>query len=170
MCLNQSAELEILNKKIVEMNLTNSDSFITDEDIVLGSELFIVLHYCSTSVQESIKLDTFYKELLTKQSLRTIVQATMNNVLPGTTTLKDSTTMITFFTKLDKMFNFTHNLTRLLAAISSSDQLKELVKLGLPFVDPFNDIIKQCLNNSRCQHVSEVSEIAGNLLIKCKEV
>ena len=161
-CLTKSAELEILNKKRIEMNLTNTESFISENDIEMGTKLFIDLHYCPNSVQESIKLSMFYRDLLEEQNLRTIIQATMNNVLPATSAVEDSTTMINFFNELDQMYNFTHGLTPLLIAISSSDQLKELTKLGLPFLDSYNDVINQCLNGSDCKQLSVVTERTGN--------
>ena len=148
------------------MNLTNHDeTLITENDIELGTRLFVTLRYCPKSVQESIKLSIFYGELLKDQTLRTIVQATMNNVLPGTTAVEDSTTMINFFSDLDRLYNFTDGLTPLMIAISSSEQLRELTKLGLPFIDSYNDIINECLNGSNCKHLYAVTERTGNVNI-----
>ena len=160
-CLSKSAELEILNKKRIEMNLTSYESFTTEHDVELGTKLFIVLHYCPHSVQESIKLSMFYRELLKRQNLKTIIQATMNNVLPGNTAVEDRATTINFFNELDRMYNFTHGLTPLMIAISSSDQLRELTKIGLPFLDSYNGIINQCLNGSECKQLSAVTERKG---------
>ena len=161
-CLNESVQLEIMNSKREEMDLFDTESFIAQHDIELGVKLYVILHYCPHSVQESIKLNMFYKDLLMKQNLRTVIQATMNNVLPGTSTIRDRGTIITFFNRLDGMYNFTRDITPLMAALSTSDQLKELTKLGLPFVDLYTDTINQCLNKSGCEEFFGVSRTAGN--------
>ena len=99
-----------------------------------------------------------------KQNLRTIVQATMNNVLPRTTAVKDRGTMINFFNNLDSFYNFTHGLTPLMIALSNSDQLEELTNLRLPFIDSHIDIINQCLNQSGCEHmIGPVMEKTGSI-------
>ena len=152
------------------MNLTNDEGFVSENDIELGTQFFITLHYCPHSVQESIKLSMFYRELLKRQNLRTIIQATMNNVLPGNTAVEDRATTINFFNELDRMYNFTHGLTPLMIAISSSDQLRELTKIGLPFLDSYNGIINQCLNGSECKQLSAVTERKGKICWGCQDL
>ena len=89
----------------------------------------------------------------------------MNNVFPGNTAVEDRATTINFFNELDQMYNFTHGLTPLMIAISSSDQLRELTQIGLPFLDSYNGIINQCLNGSDCKHLSTEFKITGNVTI-----
>ena len=49
-----------------EMRLTYSEAVVSDEELLLGSKLFFVLHYYLDTLEESAKLSIFYNDLLRK--------------------------------------------------------------------------------------------------------
>ena len=139
-----------------ELRLTYSEAVLSDDDLLLGTKLFFVLHYYLHTLEESAKLSIFYDDLLRKQNLRTIVQATLDNVLPGTEAIKHFDGMVEFFNELDRIYDFTKDLTPSMMAILSLDQLEELTQIGMNFLDAYKDIITQCLKGQECKTFSDV--------------
>ena len=157
-----------------ELRLTYSEAVVSDEELLLGSKLFFVLHYYLDTLEESAKLSIFYNDLLRNQNLRTIVQATLDNVLPGTEAIRDFAGMVQFFNELDSIYHFTKDLTPSMMAILSFDQLEELTQIGMNFLDVYKDIITQCLEEQKCKHFSDVvnglGKYACNQYTSCSHV
>ena len=139
-----------------ELRLAYSEAVLSDDDLLLGTKLFFVLHYYLHTLEESAKLSIFYDDLLRKQNLRTIVQATLDNVLPGTEAIKHFDGMVEFFNELDRIYDFTKDLTPSMMAILSLDQLEELTQIGMNFLDAYKDIITQCLKGQKCKTFLDV--------------
>ena len=168
-CLNAEAQERVLKTMNKDLSGTYLETLLFDEELVLGTKLFFVIHHCFETLQESVKLSMFYEDLLKKQSLRTIVLATMNNVLPRTEAIEDFTGMVEFFDELDRMFDFTHNLTQSMIAISAKDQLHDMAHIGMPFIDDYKVVITKCLEENDCSAMSGVLQETGNfaLILTC---
>ena len=156
------AVLKNMNK---DLSGTYSEALLSDEELVLGTELFFVLHYSFETIQESVKLSMFYEDLIKRQSLSTIVLATMNNVLPRTEAIQDFTGMVEFFNELDRLYDFTDNLTQSMMAISAEDQLQDLAHIGMPFIQAYRDVTTMCLEERDCNAISDVINETGNFVV-----
>ena len=155
----------VLNKMNKVLSVTYSEALLSDEELILGTELFFVLHYCFETLQESVKLSMFYEDLIKMQSLSTIVLATINNVLPRTEAIQDFTGMVEFFNELDRLYDFTDNLTQSMMAISAEDQLQDLAHIGMPFIQAYRDVTTMCLEEHDCSSISDVINETGNFVV-----
>ena len=114
-----------------------------------------------------MKLSLFFTDLLKEQTLRTIIHTTMNNALPSLTRLKDRTSVTNFANELDRMYNFSTSFAAIMTMISSSEQLQEMVKDGMPFFDTKRDLIQQCMDEDDCKQLSDFAGDSGKYEFHC---
>ena len=77
-CLNDGQLFEVIYKVGQDLNLINGSnlwSWIHDEDLSFGIELFSALHYCPEKLIEAAKLSKLFESLITNHSLNTVVAA-----------------------------------------------------------------------------------------------
>ena len=132
----------IIIKVAQELDLViGFDGWTPKADLSLGAKLLSVMDDCSDSLVEVAKLSVFFESLLTNHSLETMVAATMNSIQPrGGNTINDFSAINTWFVELDKRYNF--SIGPIVAALSNTDQLKQLKKLDPPFLEDFNGTSK----------------------------
>ena len=95
-------------------------------------EAFSLLYFCPPHhLVEAVKLGVFYENLLEHENLRTVVMATMNNIMPDNQ-FENMNLLHEFFNELDKEYNFM--LGPALITLSSASQLKQLAQLDLPYL------------------------------------
>ena len=129
-------------QKIIEaaqnLNLTiGFDSWIPEDDLALGAQLLSAIKYYPHNMVDAAKMSVFFEFLLTNHNLETVVAATMNSIQPRVgDTIKDFTAINMWFEELDKRYNF--SIGPIVAALSTSEQLKQLKKLDPPFLEDFN--------------------------------
>ena len=165
-CLTTELKNDLLKSINTKLSfVTYSEVLMSDKVLEYGTELFFCLHYCMENLQESVKLSIFYEDLLKSQSLKTITLATINNVLPRTEAIEDFAGMVEFFNELDRIYSFTNNLTSSMMAISTEDQLHDLVEIRLPFIDGYKDATIKCLEQHDCRDVSNVIKASGTMKV-----
>ena len=114
---------------------------IMDEDIKTGFISFSVIIYCS----EPVALFQFLHSLLSTQSPRTIIKATVNTIQSDD--IKESICrdkLYHFYHDLDNIFNFQYG--KILLATSYLDELEAMTAKKLPFFSHFSHDIEQCLS------------------------
>ena len=135
---------------------STSDAVANDEDILNGFMMFSSMIYCS----ESGPLYQFLHSLLSTQSPRTIIQATVNTIQSGD--IQDVSNMKRigeFYIALDKIFHF--QLGKILLATVSSSDLKTMMSNDWPYFSLYAQEIDQCLNNASCQGVIDLIHTLG---------
>ena len=134
------------------------DGLIYDEDYLTGYMLFSTLIYCS----ESVALSQFLYGLISIQSPRTIIQATVNtlqseNVRESSNKIKLSQ----FYLALDKIFHF--QLGKILLASASPSELKAMLAKDWPYFTHYSKDIDKCLRGDSCQGVGNLVQTLGKL-------
>ena len=127
-----------------------------DEDPLTGFMMFSTMIYCS----ESVALSQFLYSLLSTQSPRTIIQATVNTVQSGD--IKDPmkrNRMNQFYLALDKIFHF--QLGKILLATVSPSDIETMLAKDWPYFSHYSQEIDQCLNNASCQGVKDLVQTLG---------
>ena len=107
MCSRGQVMIGFYPKVFDEMKITvngkKNITAVTDEDIETGYMLFSAIVYCS----ESVALSQFLHNLLSTQSPRTIIQATVNTIQSGNLKEVFNRDRINqFYIALDKIFHF----------------------------------------------------------------
>ena len=136
-----------------------TDMVVTDEDIETGFMLFSAIVYCS----ESVPLSQFLHSLLSTQSPRTIIQATINTIQAED--MKERITrklLNSFYLALDNIFHLHHG--KILLASSSPSQLQAMMAKDWPYFTSYSMDIDQCLNNKSCQAVRNLTKDLGKAL------
>ena len=158
-CLDEGAKFEIL-EKINTNKVERSSKMENEEILLLSAELFFTLHYCFGNLEEQAKLSFFYEDLLRTQNPRTVVHATLNNMDPSFSAIGDFTGLLEIFHELDKMYDFSPNLTPALMALSTLEQLKVLEKV--PFLNESSkEMIRECQENEDCLAMSYAMQNMG---------
>ena len=132
---------------------------ITREDIKIGFSIFAVFVHCS----ESIPLSNFLHRLVSSQSPRTIIQATVNTVKTGD--LKDSVDkrgMSQFYEALDQIFNL--QLGKILLAVSSPEEIKTMMDRDMPYFTKYKKEIEPCINGTNFQDIGDLINSLGNIV------
>ena len=151
------------NKDIFSEILTNLDIEsrqvdVTEEDIKSGFLIFSSIVHCS----ESVALTQFLHSLLSTQSPRTIIQATVNTIQSeGIAEDMNRKKFNEFFLALDKIFHF--QLGKILLAISSPSQLQTMRDKDLPYFTHYSQDLDQCLNGASCLGVTDLVNTLGNI-------
>ena len=107
-CLSETQKYNVIRRVAAELNLTcDFESWIPDEDLAFGLELYAIVHYCPSVSVESAKLAVFFESLLSNHNLNTVVAATMHNIQPMSgDNIKDFTAVNMWYERLDKRYNF----------------------------------------------------------------
>ena len=105
----------------------------------------------------------FIHTLLSAQSPRTIIQTTVNTIESDKVTQPVVKTMIgQFYLALDKIFNF--QLGKILLAVTSSSQVKNMMENDSPYISQYREEIEQCLHGDSCQRVTDFIRDLGKYL------
>ena len=120
--------------------------------------MFSTMIYCS----ESVALHQFLHSLLSTQSPRTIIQATVNTIEAGD--IKDPLNrkrIAQFYLALDKIFHF--QLGKILLATVSPTNIEAMMAKDWPYFDNYLQETYQCLNHTNCQRVRDIIQTLGKL-------
>ena len=129
---------------------------INQEDVETGFMLFSVIIFCS----EPVALSQFLHNLLTTQSPRTIIQATVNTIQSDDTKeVMNRKRINMFYLALDNIFYF--QFGKILMATVSSSELQTMLAKDWPYFSHYSQEIDQCLNNTSCQGVSDLVKSLG---------
>ena len=132
---------------------------ITREDIKIGFSIFAVFVHCS----ESIPLSNFLHRLVSSQSPRTIIQATVNTITSGDLKYSvDKRGMSQFYEALDQIFNL--QLGKILLAVSSPEEIKTMMDRDMPYFTKYKKEIEHCLNGTNCQDIGDLINSLGNIV------
>ena len=147
---------KVFDELDIKINSDTNVRTITEEDIETGFMLFSAIIFCS----EPVALSQFLHNLLTTQSPRTIIQATVNTI--QSEDIKEIITrklMNNFYLDLDKIFQF--HLGKIHLATASSSQLQSMMAKDWPYFTRYSHHIDQCLNNNSCQGVNTTIKSLG---------
>ena len=135
----------------------DSPRTIKEEDVRTGFMLFSALVYCPTPL---FQIYGFLQSLLTSETPRTIIQATVNTIEAGTIEGRENQhRLFNFYIALDQVFHF--QMGQILLATSSSSRLKDMMAKDLPYFTPYLKEIDQCLNGISCQGLLDIVQNIG---------
>jgi hypothetical protein len=127
-----------------------------DEDARTGFMMFTTMIYCS----ESVSLSQFLHSLLSTQSPRTIIQATVNTIQSGDIMgIMNKKGMSQFYLSLNKIFHF--QLGKIFLATVSLSELETMMAKDWPYFSHYSKEIEQCLKNTSCQEVGHLVQALG---------
>ena len=129
----------------------------TNEDIETGYMILSAVVYCS----ESVTLAQFLHNLLSTQSPRTIIQATVNTIQSDDIKEYRNRRLVnSFYLALDNVFKF--KLGQILLATASPSVLQGMVDKDWPYFAKFSQELEKCLNGTNCKGVMEQIQSLGN--------
>ena len=146
---------------VITLGMENSDKnpVINDEDVETGFMIFTAIVYCPESV---LKLYQFLHSLLSTQSPRTIIRATVHTIqsenLEGDTIKK---MMNEVYLAMDKVFHFQYG--KILLATTSLLELEAMMLKGRPYFTHYSKEIDQCLSGVSCKGLQDILLTLGNL-------
>ena len=125
MCSNGQAisehHLTLFDKVRLGLFLDGSEQIITDADIKTGLMMYSAIVYCS----EPVALSQFLHGLLSTQSPRTIIQATVNTIQSENIKKNYARRLMNeFYLSLNRTFTFQYG--KILLAISSDFQIEAM--------------------------------------------
>ena len=143
----------------IDVNMTNNTT-INSEDIEMGFNMFSSIIFCS----ESVALSQFLHSLLSSQSPRTIIQATVNTIESGDIReAGNREAMNKFYHLLDKIFKLQFGKI-LLATIGVNRKrnfFERIFASDLPYFDRYKQEIDQCLEGVDCEQVEDLVKTLG---------
>ena len=151
-------QYSVISRLNIGLNDTTA-GVANDEDLLTGFMMFSAMIYCS----ESVALSQFLFSLLSTQSPRTIIQATVNTIQSGDIKERSNRKrMAQFYLALDKIFHF--QLGKILLATVSLPDIEAMMAKDWPYFSHYSQEIDQCLNNASCQGVRDLVQTLGKLL------
>ena len=121
--------------------------------------MFSAMIYCS----ESVALFQFLHSLLSTQSPRTIIQATVNkhHTCHAIEETSNKKAMNKFYLALDKIFHL--QFGKILLATVPQQELEAMIAKDRPFFTHYSQEMDQCLNNANCKGVSALVQSLGEI-------
>ena len=124
---------------------------VNDDDITTGFKLFSAMVYCS----EPVALSQFLHNLISFQSPRTIIQATVNTIQSDNIKeVQNKKRMNKFYLALDNILKFQHG--NILLALSSAAEIESLKAKDFPFFAHHSQELDQCLSDVTCNPVKNL--------------
>ena len=149
---------EVFAEGIKNVQISSPQTEIIIEDVLTGFMIYSAIVYCS----ESVAVAQFLHSLLSTQSPRTIIQATVNTIQSESVQERANKMKLnTFYLALDQKFDF--QLGRILLATSSPSELQAMIAKEWPFFTHHTKEIDQCLSGASCQKVAALVDTLGNL-------
>jgi hypothetical protein len=135
------------------------EQVITDEDVNVGFKIFSALRYCETEVKRE-QLFLFLHNLVTAESPRTLIRATVNTIQEQHNINIDNRDCLNkFYLSLDSIFHF--RLGKILLATLSLEELKSMIANDSPFFSNYTAEVEQCLSGAGCQSVRDLIQTIG---------
>ena len=135
---------------------------ISEDDMKTGFMMYSGLIYCS----ESVALSKFLQGILSSQSPRSIIQATVNTIQSGDIVERaDKEGMNLFYQALDKIFQF--QLGKILLATASKSEIESMKAKDWPYFFHHSIELEQCLNGTNCHGIHTLIQSLGECC-KCK--
>ena len=130
-------------KTAQELNLDHSvDTWVPDEDLAFGKELFAVMKCPYARTGEAAKMLQLFKHLLTSHNLKTVVASTIRNMQPmAGDAVKDFRAINMWYERLDSRYNF--SLGPAILPLLRTDNLTQLAKLDPPYLKDFKASIDE---------------------------
>ena len=128
--------------------------------------MFSAVLHCPTG----IKLYQFFKNLLERESVRTIIQSLVRTLESGKIEGRAHKEKANeFYQLLDKILHLQYG--KVLLALSTRSQLQDLLDKDLPFFTNFTQDVRKCLNDSKiCERVQHLIQSLGNFSHICKKI
>ena len=134
-CLAEHEEYSVISDTAKDLNLVmrGVDPWANEEDLVLGMQLYSIIHSCPSNLVEAAKLSLFFENLLTNHSLNSVVAATMHSIQPmAGDNVKDFTAVNMWYERLARRYNF--SLGSNIHGLLTSEKLKNLLALDPPYM------------------------------------
>ena len=163
-CLNTAQAENVVERIEAELNIVDTKDFDPDKYLPEVLEAFSLLYFCPPHhLVEAVKLGVFYENLLEHENLRTVVMATMNNIMPDNQ-FENMNLLHEFFNELDKEYNFM--LGPSILALAATPQLRQLAKADFHFLEDYSQNIQHC--NPNCDRMVDLTN--GSAGIKLKHI
>ena len=135
--------IEVIHKTGQELKVKfDWNTWVTDEDIAFGTQLFAAVHYCPSHLVEAAKLYHFFDNLISSQSLNTVLAATFNTVQPRAgDSIKDFTAVNMWYQRLEERYNF--SLGPNILPMLSSNELDQLTSFDPPYLKEYGSAINR---------------------------
>ena len=151
--VEQEFQSRIFGNVNLGLNMHESDIITEEEDLKTGFMIYSALISCS----ESVALYHFLHSLLSTQSPRTIIQATVNTIESDNLRDRISKHRINqMYMLLDTIFNLHYG--KILLATSSPSQLEAMLAKDRPYFSNYSQEIEQCLGGVSCQGVNDLMQ------------
>ena len=149
--------------------LDNITTGITDEymdiselDVTTGFRMYTVLTACTK--MDTQKLFHYLNNIITTESSRTIIYATVNTIQSGKVTGSVNRAMLNeFYLALDKIFHF--HLGKILLSLSSDSEIRVMIEKGWPYFTHYTQEIDQCLYDDSCQGLTDIVNDLGGMTL-----
>ena len=124
-----------------------------------GFKIFSLIVHCP---ETTFKLYQFLDGLLSSESLRTIIKATVNTIQSDDIKGTNKKMVNEFYLALNHTFDFQYG--KILLATSTFSKLKTMMEKDWPYFTPYSQEIKQCLSGASCQGIINIVSSSGNKL------
>ena len=132
----------------------------TNEDIKNGLHLYAIFHFCA---KDASKIGQFLELLVSTASPRTILLSLVNSLESNMLTKMERVLLGKFYEALDKILDLSFG--KILLALSSPTQLEAMLAQEMPYIVPYSQEIKECLQESKCEKMAELIETTGKTVL-----
>ena len=132
-----------------------------DEDIENGILINAIIDFCSAT---SRNLYIMFDRLVSENNSKELLQTTLNTILYTGMEQSSRKELHEFYIALDKTFGL--QFGKILLAISTDEELRNMVDLELPFFANHTKALDMCLGGRECLEVRKVIQTLGKNIVK----
>ena len=138
---------------------TNSSSF-QSEDFLNGAKIFFATIFCPNSL--SLKLLGFFQRMIKSQSPRSLIKIVVDTIQSGDIDNRESKKSVNqLYLALEKEFDLQYG--RVLLALSSKEELEEMLSKRWPFFVKYSQELALCLNGTTCGSLNDIIANLGEI-------
>ena len=138
-----------------------TDGSITQEDIRMGFSIYSATVFCRNTPK---KLYTFFSNLLSTETPRTILLALVNTIRSTSVhVFSDKNQLNKLYHAIDRILQLSYG--NLLLATSSKEDLLSMLHNEWPFFTKYKTELEECLHSSSCQGVKDSLMTLGRVQI-----
>lgn len=136
---------------------TNSSSF-QSEDFLNGAKIFFATIFCPNSL--SLELLSFFQRMVKSQSPRSVIKIVVDTIQSGDINNRESKKSVNeLYLALEMEFDLQYG--RVLLALSSKEELEEMLSKEWPFFGKYSQELTLCLNGTRCDRLNDIIATLG---------
>ena len=156
--LRETASEHFFGDLEISVKSMESSASLKNEDLYMGAKILFAMKFCPP--QMSLRLLIFFKEMFKSQSSVSIIRTIVDTIQSGILEDEDSRSKLNeLYLVVEEEFDLQYG--KVLLALSSKEQIEELLGKDWPFFVKYSKEVDHCLRGISCDNLIDIIATLG---------